>query len=143
MLIITPTIVTAFRTDFEGFADVNTWTDQVVTRALQMADMETGSKRWGNYSDLSIKQRGMFNFAAHFLTFKKLNSIATASGGAPSSVAPVQSKSVGDESISYAVLTQNTPSSDAALSSTSYGQEFIRLRSRVAAGGSSSNALVA
>lgn len=143
MLTITPTIVAAFRVDFSGFADDVVWPDAVVTRSLQLADAETGSTRWGNYTDLSIKQRGMFNFAAHNLTFKKLNETATANGGAPASTAQVQSKTVADESITYAVNAQGQPASDAALNSTSYGQEFIRLRRRVGSGGSSSNALVA
>lgn len=137
---ITPTVVDAFRTDFTGFGDVVTWPSDRVTRALQRADVETGSTRWGNYDDFSIKQLGMFNFAAHQLTMTMMNATATTTGGAPSSVAQVQSKSVGDESVSYAINTQGIKAGDEGLSATAYGQEFIRLRRRVGRGGSSSNA---
>lgn len=137
---ITSAIVEAFRTDFEGFADTTAWPEANVTRALQLADQETGSQRWGDYTDPSIKQRGMFNFAAHQLTVSNLNKTVTAMGAAPASSAQVQSKSVGDESITYAVNTQGIKAGDEALSATAYGQEFIRLRRRVGRGGSSSNA---
>lgn len=137
---ITPAIVAAFRGDFEGFADTAAWPDPKVKRALQIADHETGSGRWGSYDDLSIKQSGMFYFAAHYLTVKKANSAAMSMGGAPASIAPVQSKSVGDESVTYAINTQGMAPGDEGLGATSYGQEFIRLRRRVGRGGSSSNA---
>ena len=136
---ITPAIVSAFRVDFDGFADVAAWPDNKVTRALEIADKETGSGRWGEYSDLSIKQRGMFYYTAHHLATSKINGSVTASGGTPSAVSQVQSKSVGDESITYAVNTQKA-GLDGGLDSTAYGQEFIRLRRRVGRGGSSSNA---
>ena len=137
---ITTAIIATFRTDFEGFADDTAWTDAKVTRALQRADHETGSARWGDYSDFSIKQRGMFNFAAHSLSIAKANATSTQSGGTPSAIAPVQSKSVGDESVTYAINTADLSSDDAVLATTSYGQEFMRLRRRVKLGGSSSNA---
>jgi len=137
---ITPEVVEAFCTDFEGFADSSRWPTAQLVRALQTADRETGSNRWGGYSDHSIKQRGMFFFAAHHLTMSKAGARATTIGGAPSSVAQVQSKSVGDESISYALNSQNIPAGDEALSATLYGQEFMRLRRRIGRGGSSSNA---
>lgn len=140
MLDITPAIISAFRLDFDGFEDVTAWPDAKVQRVLERADRETGSTRWGAYSDHSIKQRGMFNFAAHTLIMKKAESTATTAGGAPSAIGQVQSKSVGDESVSYAVNQRSADLGDGALSATSYGQEFIRLRRRVAAGGSSSNA---
>lgn len=141
MLEITQAIVDAFRTDFEGFADTTAWPNERLARALQRADAETLSSRWGAYSDLSIKQRGMFNFAAHDLTIRKMNSTVTSLGGAPSSMAQVQTKSVGDESVTYAINSQGVKSEDDALKATAYGQEFIRLRRRVGRGGSSSNAV--
>lgn len=140
---VTSAVVDAFRTDFEGFADDTVWTDAKVTRALQHADKETGGSGWGAYSDLSTKQLGMFNYAAHYLSIKKSNAKATSAGGTPGSTSQVQSKSVGDESVTYAVNPQSTVSGDEALKSTDYGQEFIRLRRSVGRGGSSSNARVA
>lgn len=133
---ITQAIVDQFRVDFEGFANATNWPDSKITRALQKADKETGSTRWGDYEDLSNKQSGMFNYAAHLLTVSAASAKATTAGGSPSSIAAVQSKSVGDESVTYAV--ESMSGGDAALAATSYGQEFLRLRRRVAAGGASS-----
>src|SRR5690625_316662 len=82
---ITPEVVEAFCTDFEGFADSSRWPTAQLVRALQTADRETGSNRWGGYSDHSIKQRGMVFFAAHHLTMSKAGARATTTGGARSS----------------------------------------------------------
>ena len=140
MLTITPEIIASFRLDFEGFADDTVWPSEKLTRILQLADRETGSSRWGGYSDQSIKQRGMFYFAAHTLLIKKKEAAATSSGKGASALNPVQSKSVGDESITYAVsASSNGPTGNEALQATSYGQEFLRLRRRVGRGGANSN----
>jgi len=135
---ITPAIVAAFRADFTGFADDTKWPDALVTRKLQKADKETGSARWGIYADLSIKQEGMFNYAAHLLVVGKAQDGTTAGGGMPGSMAQVASKTVGDESTTYVTPDSGNSvlSEDGALAATSYGQEFIRLRRRVAAGAS-------
>ena len=134
---ITPEVIEAFRADFSGFASSDTWADPVLTRALARADKETGSARWGEYDDFSIKQRGMFNFAAHSLSLNAANTKATAMGGTPSATAQVQSKTVADESVTFAVGVSGS-SVDDSLKATAYGQEFIRLRRRVGAGGANS-----
>src|SRR5690625_7288145 len=104
---ITPEVVEAFCTDFEGFADSSRWPTAQLVRALQTADRETGSNRWGGYSGHSIKQLGMVLFCAHHLTMSKAGSRAATICGAPSSVAQLRSKRVGAERITYALHSHN------------------------------------
>ena len=136
-------VITAFRTDFPGFANVTAWPDNVVGRTLQHADRETGSGRWGGYADLSTKQRGMFLLAAHLLVADKQNNAVSAAGGVPTATARLQSKSVGDESVAFAVNSApvGLGVGEEALNATAYGQEFIRIRRRVAAGAAGTGGL--
>ena len=135
---ITPELITAFRESSQGraFADDVKWPDDVVEDALCEADVETGSKRWGTYTDdcRNFKRRGMFYFAAHWLAVTYL----TQDASDPSNISPtarlnVAAKSVGDESVTYRVgAIQKTE--DDWLSLTNYGVQYLRLRGRAVKG---------
>lgn len=135
---ITPELITAFRESSQGraFADDVKWPDDVVEDALCEADAETGSKRWGTYTDdcRNFKRRGMFYFAAHWLAV----TYQTQDASDPSSISPtarlnVAAKSVGDESVTYRVgAIQKTE--DDWLSLTNYGVQYLRLRGRASKG---------
>ena len=133
---ITSEVIADFRIDKEGFADSTKWPDKKLKRALIKADKETGSSRWGAYSDCSFKQEGMFAYAAHYLTMSRAASVTTGRGGIASAIGPVSSKSVGDESISFAVsgAANVNEMGESWLTATTYGQEFKRLQNRAAKG---------
>lgn len=134
-MVITAEIVSAFRGYYPEFADTATWPDVDVTRALEEADDETGS-RWGAYKPRSIKLRGMFAFAAHRLAMRQITRTVAAGGGLASTPYAVTSKSVADESVSYAVpsptVAEQIANGDLML--TVYGLEFLRLRKRAGMG---------
>lgn len=131
---ITSDVIDAFRAAYPEFSDITTWSAGQVLVALQDADNETGP-RWGGYSKpvRSIKQRGMFAYAAHSLAKRKMQAQQMQAGSIPTSGAQVASKSVGDESTSYAVSAPDyeQASADGDLYLTAYGKEFLRLRSRI------------
>jgi hypothetical protein len=135
---VTLVTVSEFRQYYTEFSDGTAWTNEKLTRFLLEADEETNSKRWGNYGkdNRSFKRRGMYAYAAHKLLLDKVISSAVANGGTPSAAMPVQSKSVGDESISFAVPTPDIEQSIGLgdLRSTAYGIEFLRLRKRAGMG---------
>ena len=132
-MIISQEIIDLFRDRQRAFDDPLVWSDETIEQALCEGDAETGGKGWGVYDTecQNFKQRGMFNFAAHYLASMYPNGDSgNVSGGAKGVVA---SKSVGDESVSYAraqIMTQG----DEWLGSTSFGQMFIRLRRRAGLG---------
>jgi len=107
----------------------------VIETALIEGDQETGGSRWGAYDpdNVTIKQRGMFYFAAHWLVVNIPNAGNTKQAG-KQAVNPVASKSVADESISFAVNTTGIAATDQWLLGTNYGQQFLRLRRRVGMG---------
>ena len=134
---ITPEIITSFRLAQPGFTDVVTWPDTVVETALCEGDVETGGKGWGGFEDIcsNFKRRGMYLFAAHYLvaTYPKGASDSSQVGG--SAKYATQSKSVGDESIAFANGgANNLTAGDGWLSSTSFGQQWLRLRRRAGMG---------
>lgn len=131
---ITPAIVADFRAYFgEQFADTNTWPESIVSDVLCEADAETGGSGWGAFAlDChNFKRRGMYLFAAHWLTFFYGDDPAAGIGGIAR--LNTQSKSVGDESISYRVASMMDAGND-ALTYTVYGQQFYRLRRRAGMG---------
>ena len=135
---ITAAIITSFRTAYPAFSVVADWPDSVVTIALCEGDAESGGKNWGEYVDEcnNFKQRGMFLFTAHWLstTYPNGASDTTAqSGGANNSLV---SKSVGDESATFgaASVTDISDAGNGWLASTSWGQQFMRLRKRAGMG---------
>lgn len=132
---ITQDIISEFRAFYPEFRNTTDWTAADLTRHLGIADEETGG-RWGAYKANSLKQRGMFAFAAHRAVLAKASARAVENGGVAPAPAPVASKSVGDESASYAVATPTVSESIGLgdLRSTLYGAEFLRLRRRVGMG---------
>jgi hypothetical protein len=131
---ITSDVIDAFRAAYPEFSDSAAWSAGQILVALQDGDNETGS-RWGAYASpvRSIKQRGMFAYAAHSLAKGKMRAQQMDSGSIPTAGAQVSAKSVGDESTSYAVSAPSYQEAvgDGDLYLTTYGKEFLRLRSRI------------
>lgn len=134
MIEITPELIASFRADKPAFAGATKWPDDYISAALCEADAETGGAGWGGFEDVchNFKRRGMFLFAAHWLSTNYSDAGASPN---PSSQARlnVQSKSVGDESIAYRVPSMMTVGDD-WLTYTNYGTQFYRLRRRAAMG---------
>ncbi|MDX1487717.1 MAG: DUF4054 domain-containing protein [Acidiferrobacterales bacterium] len=136
---ITAQIIADFRAWYPEFASAVDYPDATLTRSLCIADHETGSKRWGvyDYAKCKIKTQGLFAYAAHYTAMRDLTENAAAGGVALSPTGTVSGKSVGDESISYAVASPSSLAEQAQygdLNATTYGQEFLRLRRRVSMG---------
>ena len=134
---ITPAIIVSFRLAQPAFTDPIKWPDEVVTMALCEGDVETGGKGWGAFEDIctNFKRRGMYLFTAHYLavTYPKGATDSSQVGG--SAKYATQSKTVGDESISFANGKANELSvGDGWLASTSFGQQWLRLRRRAGMG---------
>ena len=129
-------IITDFRTwplGMNAFGDTTKFPNSLIQYALCEADSETGSRRWGVYQSEchNLKQRGMFYYAAAWLTtFFPDGNDAPVAGEARLNVA---SKSVGDESIAYRVAAMMDAGND-FLTYTVFGQQFYRLRKRVGMG---------
>lgn len=140
MLEITPEIIASFRAKYQIFTDTARWPDDIVSDALCESDTETGSKRWGVYQDEchNFKQRGMFLFAAHYLItlFPSANGASDPTKPSVGAKYTTGSKSVGDESISYVSNKGNANllAGDEWLTTTQYGQMFLRLRRRAGMG---------
>lgn len=130
---ISAQIVADFREYYPEFSDITLWAEQTVIQALEEGDSETG-KRWLKYNarPASIKKRGLFAFAAHRLVMRK-----RAISGDVGAAYAISSKSVGDESTSFAVLavTADDLNINGDLPLTTYGVEFLRLRRRAGTGG--------
>lgn len=133
---ITDEVLEAFREECSGFDDSTIWKDPQVKRALAKADRETGGECWGPYGEGTVKQEGMFAFAQHHLMIKRGVAASAQNGGIASAVGAISSKSVGDESVSFAVAAPASvnESGEGLLASTTPGQEFIRLRNQVVTG---------
>lgn len=130
---ITALIVADFRTYIPAFENIDLWPDDIVIRALEEADAETGP-RWGRYraKPATIKAKGMYYFAAHRLLMWKRSEEEEDAGA----LYAVSAKSVGDESTSFAVPSVSTDDlvRDGDLPMTQHGVEFLRLRRRASAG---------
>lgn len=133
---VTSAIVADFRARKPEFADDSVWEEPDLIRYLEEAADETASPRWGSYDDRTIKQRGMFAFAAHLAVQERAAVAAVGAGGTPAAQGQVQSKTVADETVQYAVQAPGEKSQDSTggLRATLYGQEFLRLRRRVGMG---------
>ena len=135
---ITADVITAFRAAYPAFSSQSEWPDSVLSTALCEGDAESGGCGWGAYADEchNFKQRGMFVYAAHWLasTYPRGASDNTRQSG--TSKNQVSSKTVGDESVSYSVTAPSaiSDSGNSWLASTSFGQQFMRLRKRAGMG---------
>ena len=127
-----------FREVMPAFADPVKWPDDVVEMALCEAAAETGGRGWGalDVDDCkNFKRRGMFFYAAHWLSITYNSGAGATVPGNVDAAARLNlaSKSVGDESISFRITSiQN--SNDDFLSLTLYGVQYLRLRRRAAMG---------
>ncbi|MGL5582079.1 MAG: DUF4054 domain-containing protein [Cetobacterium sp.] len=132
---ITHDMIVSFRDAMKAFGDTVKWPDEVVEQALCEADTETGSRRWGAYQDVcnNFKRRGMFYFAAHWLSSMYARSAQNQQGVLPDARLNVIGKSVGDESIQYR-MTALQDSYDDWLCTTIYGTRFFGLRKRAGMG---------
>jgi len=138
-MIITPEIIASFRAKYPKFTDVVKWPDAVLQSALCDADMETGGNGWGSYVEecQNFKQRGMFLWAAHWLSLAYPSGATDSSASNSGAAAAVDAKTVGDESATYnhGKLNESAPEGGAAwYSSTMYGQQFLMLRRRAGMG---------
>lgn len=122
-----------FRGYYPAFADTTAWPNARIMLALQVADQETGS-RWGTFKPgvLNLKMRGMFAYAAYWLSAD--SNMTTAGGIGASTPYPASSRSVGDESVSYAVPSSSGVIGDDIIALSPYGAEFLRLRLRAGMG---------
>lgn len=135
---ITQEIIDAFRASKPAFSDVTKWPDEVVTEAFCEAFPECGGRGWGVFDVTdcqNFKRRGVFLFAAHWLSIE----YTTGAGATdPTSVNPtarlnVAAKSVRDESVTYRVGAIQTTADD-YLSLSNYGVQYLRLRRRAGMG---------
>lgn len=134
---VTPEIIADFRAFYEEFTDSAVWSDTKITKALYIARGEFGGcASWGDYKPYSFFQRGWFALAAHYLTWNKATTDATTEDGSASTPYAQSSKSVRDESVSYAIPGANASLTawDAALALTPYGLEYLKLRDRAGMG---------
>lgn len=135
---ITPAIIAAFRVEVPLFSDDTDWPDSVVEKALCEGDAETGGSGWGGYADdcHNFKQRGMFAYAAHWLTIMyphgSVNGGQSNTGGQVGGA--VSSKTVGDESTSYAINAVDVGSAKSWLGSTGWGTQYLMLKRRAGMG---------
>lgn len=135
---ITAEIVTAFRTSKKAYQDPGQYPDETVIEALCEGDAETGGAGWGAYDIAdcqNFKGRGMYLFAAHWL-----KALYPKGAECPEIVTSdpkfaVSSKSVGDESVTFATGSLDKLSvGDGWIASTAYGQQWLRLRKRAGMG---------
>ena len=136
---ITTEIVTAFRLSKPEYKDAGLWPEEVMIDALCEGDAETGGSGWGEF-DIddcqNFKGRGLYFYAAHLLKSTYSGSAICDSNVQTGAKLVVASKSVGDESVTFATGAFATMSSgDAWLATTSYGQQWLRLRRRAARSG--------
>ena len=136
---ITAQVIVSFRESNPKFTSDTIWPDSVITIALCKGDAETGSCRWGAYADdcRNFKQRGMFAYAAHWLAtnYPTASGATTPENTSGSALYSANSKSVGDESISFDTgKTSELNAGDVGFASTLYGQEWLRLRKRAGMG---------
>ena len=133
---VTPEVIADFRAFYDEFADEVIWTDAKITRALYIADQETGGCNWPAYGlrlpDFGVRRRGTYAYAAHWLFMNRRNVQMAQGGAVPMTPQAVTSKSVGDESTSFAAPSQGDGDAWTAwLNLTPYGAEFAMMRRRL------------
>jgi hypothetical protein len=111
-----------FKARFPEFGSVP---DSRVQFWLDDAVLEVGESAWGE-----LYEKGVFLLAAHLLSLDQINQDEDGSGGVTGNV---NSRSVGDVSVSFAKATSDSSSDDWYLQ-TSYGSEYLRLKKRVGMG---------
>lgn len=138
MATLTPdaAMIAAFRDRMKGFTSTDDWPDEIIEDSLCEAIEETSKARWGEYADEcgNFRQRGIFYFAAHWLSSMYLLGTASDPSAIPSAARlNLSGKSVGDESVQYRITAIESTMND-WLSTTIYGVQFMRLRNRAGMG---------
>lgn len=114
----------SFRDEYPEFSKVD---DSIIKHFLESSELVVSKKAWGKLYDL-----GLFAYTAHRLAIKGFLNIGLDNQPIFSNgenFKTVSSKTAGGLSIGY--TSQNTSTgntSDYDLTSTSYGQEYLRLR---------------
>lgn len=112
MSALTPTV---FRARYPEFT-VDVYSDPIVQAAIDDAALEISLAQWALLYD-----RGALALAAHFLT-------VSVAGSSP--IGGIQSRSIGDVSVTFA----KGASALDDLGATRYGAEYVRLRNLVCGG---------
>jgi len=118
-----------FRRRYPEFAEVCDWSNAKVLGFIEDAKEEMSETVWSN-----LYEKGYMALAAHLMAVSKAGQVAAnnpaLAGGGAGAVTFVKT---GEEQIMYAVTsqTQGTTVEQAALMSTRYGQEYVRLRELV------------
>jgi len=105
----------AFRIRYPAF-DAGAYPDPVVQLALDDLVLEMNATQWG-----ALYTRGAYALCAHLLT-------VSVAGASP--IGGIQSRSIGDVSVTFA------PGASALdeMGSTQYGAEYVRLRGMISGG---------
>lgn len=116
--------VATFRARFPEFAEDTEFPDPRVQLFIDDSvniHLGTNEARWG----------GKYEYAQSYLVAHHL-ALATNTelGDSSASIGPISSKSAGGVSVTHAVIAKDRSSADEALSSTSYGLEFLATRNR-------------
>lgn len=131
--------VGCFRLDFPEFGDKAQWPDRVIEIALEEGDTETSGSRWGAFKDeyKNRKRRGLYLYAAHWLASHYPSGASNPANKKAGASGQVQSKTVADESVTYAVAAPKNigEAAESWLLTTRYGQQFARLKKRALMGG--------
>lgn len=132
---ITSEIIASFRQFLKPYTDPTKWPEDIVFEALEEADAETGSNRWGAFENTArnFKRRGLFYYAAHWMASMYGKNALDPANIDPASRLNVAGKSVGDESVNYRITAMEATGND-WLSTTIYGQQYWRLRRRAGMG---------
>lgn len=135
---ITQEIIDAFRVNKPAFSDETKWPTEVVTEAFCEAFPECGGRGWGAFDVTdcqNFKRRGVFLFAAHWLSIEYTTGAGATDPTSVNATARlnVAAKSIRDESVTYRVgAIQSTQ--DDWLSLSNYGVQYLRLRRRAGMG---------
>lgn len=134
---ITSEVITQFRIAMPAFQGLTEWPDEVLIEVLGEADGITPQSRWGAYENdpRNHKRRGMFNYAAHLLATMYPNGACDATVVSAAAQNAVTSKSVGDESKSFAIRSADSMrEGDEYFNTTRFGQAYLRARRTAACG---------
>ena len=120
--------ISQFRTDFPEFGDAAVYPDSRVNLFLTAATNFVDPCKWDNLTNLGIEL-----WTAHNLVIAQRNTQNAAVGGIPGDAANVQSKKVGDVSVSY---DNNVAAEQDAgqYNLTTYGKQYINYARMVGAG---------
>jgi hypothetical protein len=114
-------------TDFKvRFPEFVTIADARIQIFLDLSVLEVGEGAWG-----TLYEEGVFLLAAHQLQLDLNRQAGSTTGGA--SVSNVESRSIGDVSVSFGSINSDSVSAT-WYNSTVYGQNYLRLKRRMGMG---------